>query len=373
MADIESMFYQVMVTEEHRCYLKFLWWKDGNYDNPIIDCQMNVHVFGATSSPGCSNYALKRTSIDYKDVYGFQASETLQQNFYVDDLLKSVKSEEQAIKLIEKIKLMCKSGGFNLTKFLSNSKTVLETIPAYDRRKGVDEQQLTNQTLPTEAALGVLWDVENDMFIFRVNLKEKPGTQRGMLSILSSIFDPLGLVSPFVLKGRKILQQLCEQNIKWDEPVDETAAESWEYWKANIQRLCDIKIPRCLRKKGSMKIKHTSLHYFSDASETGYGVVAYIRSVRENGEIFCNIVMAKSRVAPLKFMSVPRLELSAAALAVKIAVQLREELDMEVHDEVFWTDSRVVLGYIQNTKKRFKTFVANRIHQIKSHTDVLQW
>ena len=116
-----------------------------------------------------------------------------------------------------------------------------------------------------------------------------------------------------------------------------------------------------------MKIKHISLHYFSDASETGYGVVAYIRSVRENGEIFCNIVIAKSRVAPLKFMSVPRLELRAPVLAVKIAVRLRQELDVEVHDEVFWTDSRVVLGCIQNTKKRFKTFVANRIHQIKSH------
>ena len=100
---------------------------------------MNIHVFGATSSPGCSNYALKKTSTDYKDVYGFQASETLQRNFYVDDLLKSVKSEEQVIKLIEKIKPMCKSEGFNLTKFLSNTKAVLETIPVYDRRKGVDE------------------------------------------------------------------------------------------------------------------------------------------------------------------------------------------------------------------------------------------
>ena len=139
MADIESMFYQVMISEEHKCYLKFLWWKDGNYNNPIIDCQMNVHVFGATSSLGCSNYALKKTSTDYKDVDGFQASETLQRNFYVDDLLKSVKSEEQVIKLIEKIKPMCKSEGFNLTKFLSNTKAVLETIPVYDRRKGVDE------------------------------------------------------------------------------------------------------------------------------------------------------------------------------------------------------------------------------------------
>ena len=87
-----------------------------------------------------------------------------------------MRRNEQAIKLIEKIKLMCKSGGFNLTTFLSNTKTVLETIPAYDRRKGVDEQQLTNQTLLTEVALGVLWDVENDIFIFRVNLKKKPGT-----------------------------------------------------------------------------------------------------------------------------------------------------------------------------------------------------
>ena len=178
--------------------------------------------------------------------------------------------------------------------------------------------------------MGVVWDVENNMIIFRVNSKKKTGTRRGMLSILSSIFDPLGLVSPFVLMGRKILQQLCEQNVKWDEPIDEPEAERWEYWKANIQRLCDINIPRCFRKKGCLKIKHSSLHYFSDASETGYGVVPYIRSVRENGEIFCNIVMATSRVAPLKFMSVPRLELTAAALAKKIAVQLREEFDMEV-------------------------------------------
>ena len=143
--------------------------------------------------------------------------------------------------------------------------------------------------------------------------------------------------------------------------------------KANTQKLCDIKIPRCLRKKGCMKIEHISLHYFSDESGTGYGAVVSIRSVRENSEIFCNTVTAKPRVAPLKFMSVPRFELTAAVLALKTAVQLREELDMEVHDKVFWTGSRVVLGYIQNTKKRFKTFVANRIHQIKSHTDVLQW
>ena len=203
MADIEQMFYQVMVTEKHRCYLKFLWWKDGNYDNPIVYCQMNVHVFGATSSPGCSNYALKKTSVDYKHVHGLEASNNLQRNFYVDDLLKSIKNEEKAINLIKSIKLLCKCGGFNLTKLLSNNKEVLETISDCYRKKKVTEQ-LTNHSSPTEAALGVLWDLEKDVFTFiRVKLKEKPGTRRGMMSTLSSIFDPLGLVSPFILKGKK--------------------------------------------------------------------------------------------------------------------------------------------------------------------------
>ena len=268
---------------------------------------------------------------------------------------------------------MCKSGGFNLTNFFSNIKAFLENIPVYARKKILDKQELTNQALLTEAALGVLQDVEKDMFIFRLNLKKNLGTQKRMLSILSSIFDPLGFVSPLFLKGRMILQQLCEQNVKWDEPFDETGVKSQEYLKANTQKLCDIKIPRCLRKKGCMKIEHISLHYFSDESGTGYGVVVSIRSVRENSEIFCNTVTAKPRVAPLKFMSVPRFELTAAVLALKTAVQLREELDMEVHDKVFWTGSRVVLGYIQNTKKRFKTFVANCIYQIISHAGVLQW
>ena len=215
--------------------------------------------------------------------------------------------------------------------------------------------------------------MEKDVFTFRVKLKEKPGTRRDMLSTLSSIFDPLGLVSPFIRKGKKILQQLCTQNVKWDEPVSKKVLEDWEKWKTSVKQLSDVNIDRCFRKKDCKKIKHSSIHHFSDASETGYGVVTYIRSVNQLGEIFCNLVMARSRVAPLKFTSIPRLELTAATLTVKLAVQLRKELDVEIHEEVFWTDSKVVLGYIQNTTKWFKIFVANHIHQIKGNSDVLQW
>ena len=138
------MFYQVRVSEEHRRFLKFLWWKDGKYENPVIDCEMNVHVVGATSSPGCSNYALKKLSLDYKEVCGSKASETLCRNFYVDDMLKSVKSEEEAVELVKDVKPMCKSGGFHLSKFLTNSKEVLEAVRACDRRKSVVEFNFNN-------------------------------------------------------------------------------------------------------------------------------------------------------------------------------------------------------------------------------------
>ena len=121
------------------------------------------------------------------------------------------------------------------------------------------------------------------------------------------------------------------------------------------------------------KITHCSLHHFTDASESGYGVVTYIRTVNEEGKIYCNLVMAKSRVAPLKFVSIPRLELTAAAIGTKIAKQLKDELDIKIHEERFWTDSKVVLAYIKNTKKRFKVFVANRLHQIRTDSDVTQW
>ena len=131
---------------------------------------MCVHVFGGTSSPSCSNYVLKRTSIDGKDQFGKAATETLQDNFYVDDLLKSLDNEREAIKLMKNVKAMCASGEFKLTKFLNNNRQVLQSIDEADRRQGVKDKDLWGD-LPAEQALGVLWDTEIDNFGFRVTLK----------------------------------------------------------------------------------------------------------------------------------------------------------------------------------------------------------
>ena len=190
VADIEKMFFQVLVRKEHISLFCFLWWQDGNLSKKLIDHEMCVHVFGGTSSPSCSNYVLKRTYIDGEDQFGKAAAKTLQDNFYVDDLLKSQDNEKEAIKLIKNVKAMCESGGFKLTKFLSNSKKVLQSIDEADKRQSVEDKDLMGD-LPAERALGVLWDKETDKFGFRVTLKQKSWTRRGLLSVISSVYDPV--------------------------------------------------------------------------------------------------------------------------------------------------------------------------------------
>ena len=140
-------------------------------------------VFGGTSLSSCSNYDIKRTSIDGKDQSGLEAAKKFQNNFYVDDLLKSV-TQEEAIQLIKNVKVMCLSGGFKLTKFLSNNKRVLQYILEKDRRKGVKDKDLVGD-VPSEQAFGVRWNTETDNLGFKVTLKQKPMTRRGLLSIIS--------------------------------------------------------------------------------------------------------------------------------------------------------------------------------------------
>ena len=160
MADIQAMFYQIIVPEKQRSFLRFLWWNEGNLDSEITDHEMCVHLFGAVSSPSSSNYALKKAAVDNSSCYGNDAAPAIMKNFYVDDLLKSVEEEKYAKDLIRRIQKIGSVSGFNLTKFISNNKLVLMSIPENHRREGVKDADLVNEELPTERVLGVHWDPE---------------------------------------------------------------------------------------------------------------------------------------------------------------------------------------------------------------------
>ena len=189
---------------------------------------MTVHLFGATSSPGCANFTLKRTADDFEELFGSEPATFVKKDFYVDDGLKSVPSATEASALIKSTKSLLAKGGFNLHKFVSNSKEVIEAIPKEQRASGIKELDLSRDILPIERALGVQWCVQSEALQFRVVLKDKPLTRRGILASISSIYDPLGLAAPFLLQGKQILQDLCKNQAAWDAMVPDEIKARWE-------------------------------------------------------------------------------------------------------------------------------------------------
>ena len=189
------------------------------------------------------------------------------------------------------------------------------------------------------------------------------------MATVSSVFDPLGILSPFVLLGKKILQQLCKEAKDWDETIPEHLILEWERWQKDISLLAKIKVPRCYKPDEFGEVRVVKLHSFSDASEEGYGQCSYLRLIDDSGRIHCSLVMAKSRVAPLKHITIPRLELTAALVNAKIGTSLRKELGYGQIDEVYWTDSRVVLEYIFNNSRRFYTFVSDQWRYIATKSN----
>ena len=182
-------------------------------------------------------------------------------------------------------------------------------------------------------------------------MADKSLIRHDLLSALSSVYDPLGLGAPFLSKGIQIMEQLCRNRLNWDEPIDEKSSYEWQKWKNNLSMVEDIKIPRRYKPRGFQRTINYSFHHFSDASECGYGQVTYLKMVNDVEEVHYSFIFGKSRVAPVKYVSIPRLELTAAILSVKVSKMLREELDIHISSEVFWTKSQVVLGYINNDSR----------------------
>ena len=371
MADVEAMFHQVRVRPSDCDALRFLWWPDGNLDNEPQEYQMRVHLFGGASSPSCANFALKKTAQDNKTEFDLETIETVERNFYVDDCLKSVSSEELAVNLSSQLCELLARGGFKLTKWLSNSRKVIESLPASERAAQVKD--LDFEKLPVERALGVQWNISSDQFGFRIVIKDRPATRRGILSIVSSVYDPLGFVAPFILNAKLILQDLCRKKLDWDDVIPEDIMRRWQAWLQELPKLEQVAIDRCFKPPNFGEVSSTQLHHFSDASQQGYGAVTYLRITDRSGNTKCSFVMGKSRLAPMKSVTVPRMELSAAVVATRLDTMSRKELSLPISESFFWTDSTCVLRYIENEDKRFQTFVANRIATIHEASSPDQW
>ncbi|XP_022102055.1 uncharacterized protein LOC110985381 [Acanthaster planci] len=373
LADVRAMFHQVRVSPECRDVLRYLWWPDGDTSREPAVHRMTAHPFGGTWSPSCCSFALRHTAEDNRHEFQPDTVNCVMRNFYVDDCLVSLATEVEAIRVSRELRELLSRGGFQLTKWLSNSPQVLESTPQEDRAVGVRGLDLNHEALPTERALGMQWDVETDCFGYKVSQREKPLTRRGLLSIVSSIYDPHGFASPFTLLAKKIVQDLSRKKLGWDEELPSQHREDWQRWKQDLGKLEQLRINRCIKPYGYKDGVSYQLHHFSDASEAAYGAVTYLRMVNSAGLSHTCLLLSKSRLAPLKKVTIPRLELTAATLSVRLDAMIKKEFDLPLEESVFWTDSTIVLRYIYNEQKRFHTFVANRVAVIQNQSSFHQW
>ncbi|XP_043245891.1 uncharacterized protein LOC122393710 [Amphibalanus amphitrite] len=369
-ADIEKMFLQIGVIERDQSVLRFLW-RDLDSSRPPDVYQMDRVVFGARSSPAMASYVLNRTAEDKvsNTPVGMVAAKTVKENFYMDDLAMSETSVTTALDTAKEVQALVARGGFRLRKFLSNSAQVLQAFPAEERMSGAID---LNSALPVEKVLGVAWDAQLDeLFISTPAIISKKPTKREVLRVVASIFDPLGLVSPFTLIAKLLLQELWAHHQDWDAEIPEDSLRKWTAWLADLPRLEDVKVHRWYGAKENAVIRQ--LHVFCDASASAFGAVAYMRLVYPDGQIHCALIMSRCRVAPLKKLTIVRLETQAAVLAVRLAASIEAELTLDVQETIYWSDSQVVLSYIGNDSKRFHTFIANRVAEIRDASEPYQW
>ena len=163
------------------------------------------------------------------------------------------------------------------------------------------------------------------------------------------------------------------RKIGWDEEVEGQDLSDWRDWLTALPNLSHVTVRRCYKPDSFRQVSHTQIHHFSDASHCAYGAASYLRIVDTDGNIHCSFVFGKSRLAPLKGITIPRLELSEAVVSVKLDNMIRRELDLPINESIFWSDSTLVIQLIQNQTKRFQTFVANRLSIIHDGWSPEQW
>ncbi|XP_062557256.1 uncharacterized protein LOC134222129 [Armigeres subalbatus] len=309
-ADIREMFHQVEIRSEDRQAQRFLW-----RDSPSQPMQvfvMDVATFGSTCSP-CSLQFVKNVNADDHANEFPKAAEAVKKNHYVDDYLDSADTVDEAVQLANEVRAVHKKGGFEIRHWLSNSKEVIQRIG--ERSEATSKQFVIDKCSETERVLGITWLPKEDVFSFSVQLRDSlhrlviedvVPTKREALSLVMSVFDPLGLVAVILVHGKVLLQDIWRTGVDWDEPIHPETFIRWKAWTQMLLRLNDLNISRCYFPGYEFGTYNSlELHTFVDASEVAYAACSYFRVV-DGTIVRCCLVSARTKVAPLKPLSVPR-------------------------------------------------------------------
>ena len=383
MADIGDYFMRVGLPEEDLNAFRFLFFRE-DPGSPVEILRMIVHLFGAKSSTSVAAFALRQCALDNAKTATELAIWTIFNHFYIDDMLQSVEDEDQGIQLIEELTTILAKGGFHLTKWVSNSKKILEAIPEDKLAKSVKSfrEWHENDGRPEQHALGMKYDVEKDEFSVEVAekyLQHQPINRRQVLGLVHSIYDPLGLYCPNTLVAKRELQKFGQMKLGWDDPIPQECLKDFENWRQSVPTLLKMKVPRWIGSHCLGNGTKRQFHLFCDASILGIAASCYARFIDDLNQTHVSLVTAKSHVIPSNDKtsclhgSIPRAELEGACKARNLALTVSEAYDVAIHDFVFWTDSSSVIRQIVNPALKLETFVRNRVVKILDVTLPTQW
>ncbi|XP_052412579.1 uncharacterized protein LOC127957915 [Carassius gibelio] len=372
--DIKGMFHQVRLLPGDKPILRFLW-RDMNREAEPEIYEWQVLPFGTTCSPCCAIHALQQHVQGHKDDMA-DLVDIVEHSFYVDNCLHSVPTTSEAKEKVDGLRQILSEGGFEIRQWACNVPSVTQHLPP-EARSANSERWLTQSSMDLqELTLGLRWDCISDTLGYNLrSVETAEPTMRNIYKTLASQYDPLGFIIPFTTRAKVIIQDLWKHNLGWDDPIELLhLRESWLTWVGELPILPKLQFPRAYTPASADNPSATrELHVFSDASERAYGSVAYLRTTDDQGQVTLTFVLARSRVAPRKCLSIPRLELCAALTGAQLGKVIQTELTIPVHKVTFWSDSTTVLYWLTSESCRYKVFVGTRVAEIQTLTEMSEW
>ena len=388
----------ISVNETERDMLRFLWFEEPpNPNSKIIHLRFTRLVFGLRPSPAILNSTIREHLSKYKDIYP-NIVQHIEDSLYVDNLVSGAEDVDKGFELYKTSRKVMAEGSFNLRNSQSNSVALINKIKETEESIKNECQTTEREVEPnliqeedetytkstigsgtndekTVKLLGVGWNCESDDLLFNLSdlidfAKDLPVTKRSLLKLTAKIFDPLGMLSPFVVKMKSLFQVICQEKKDWDEPLCGDLLKEWNSIVNELPSLNAVRISGCYFLL-HIHLAMTELHAFSDASNKAYAAVIYMRSIYDNGQILVRFVASKTRIAPVKKQTIPRLELLGAVILAHLVSTVVKSLSCDT-SVVYWVDSTTALYWIKNDRN-WKQYVNHRVKEIRQLTNKNDW
>jgi len=369
IGDVGQAFLQLSLHRRDRDLTRFFWYRiikdeDGNYDTTreIITYRFSRLPFGLTRSPFLLSATIRELADMYKAEFPTDAT-LVDKSTFMDDFAAGAENDDRVISLYYELVNLMNQIRLPMAKWATNSEHLKEVW----RTEGVEFKEITQ-------TLGIDWDTKSDTFlmdprdVIGENV-EGPTTKRQVLQATARFYDPLGLLAPVSVVGKLLFQDTWCRGLAWDELLPSDLGALWNTWVTAMPPLAQLRVPRWL---GTVDSSHLQVHVFFDASERAYGAAFYVRACTVDRNVV-RLACSKNRLAPVKKVTLPRLELLAALVGARLLHYFCQATCIDITEATLWSDSTVALGWIRQDPNRWKTFVCNRVTEIHSYTTPSQW